>query len=144
MRRVTLIGLTILLTWSCAKEDAWQLNAAGDLLCKKSNPSDCRLADGITARKTADRPSETPSRTKQLEAQFHSWDGSHINLERFVKKTMHNPRSYEHVETRYSDKGDHLVVVTKFRGTNAFGGVVMDSMGAKVDMQGNIIEILPK
>ena len=55
---------------------------------------------------------------------------------------MNNPDSYEHVETRYTDMGDHLRVATKYRGTNAFGGVVTQTTVADVDDNGNVIRIV--
>jgi hypothetical protein len=55
---------------------------------------------------------------------------------------MNDPDSYDHVETRYSDKGDHLIVKTTFRGKNAFGGVVKNWVIAKVDLNGNVIEVI--
>jgi len=55
---------------------------------------------------------------------------------------MNDPDSYDHVETVYWDKGDHLIVRTTFRGKNAFGGIVRNSTRAKVDLDGNVIAIL--
>jgi hypothetical protein len=81
-------------------------------------------------------------RRNRFKAQFSAWDGSHRNLERFVKQTMHNPDSYEHVETTYGDRGGHLLVRTVFRGTNAFGGVVRNSVTAKVSLDGQILSIV--
>ena len=46
------------------------------------------------------------------------------------------------VETTFWDKGDHLIVVTKFRGKNAFGGVVLNSVTAKCDLDGNVLSIV--
>lgn len=90
---------------------------------------------------------ETPKTAEELrkelvEKHFSAWDGSHIGLTRVIKDSMNDPKSYEHVETRYSDKGDHLIVSTTFRGKNAFGGVVKNTVVAKVDLEGNVIEIL--
>lgn len=81
-------------------------------------------------------------RKKKIEALFSAWDGSMPSLERIVKKGMNDPDSYKHDETRYIDKGDYLIVVMSFRGTNAFGGVVRNSVTAKVDLQGNVLQIL--
>lgn len=81
-------------------------------------------------------------RKKKVESQFSAWDGSHRGLERIIKKTMNDPDSYDHVETVYWDRGSHLVVKTTFRGKNAFGGVVVNWVKAKSDMDGNIIEII--
>ena len=55
---------------------------------------------------------------------------------------MNDPDSYEHDETRYIDNGDHLVVITSFRGKNAFGGVVRNAVTAKTDMNCTVIEII--
>ncbi|PXX88759.1 hypothetical protein DIT71_17275 [Marinobacter vulgaris] len=81
-------------------------------------------------------------RKEKIRSQFSSWDGSHLNLERFVKKRMHNPDSYEHVETTYGDRGNHLVVRTVFRGTNALGAVVTNSITAKVSHNAQILEVI--
>lgn len=81
-------------------------------------------------------------RKKQIETQFSSWDGSHRGLEKVVKDAMNDPDSYEHVETRYIDNGNYLIVITSFRGKNAFGGVVKNTVRAKVDMNGNVLQII--
>jgi len=92
--------------------------------------------------------SEPQPRTKeeirydQIKTGFSAWDGSHIELTKLIKRTMNNPNSYEHVETTYSDNGDHLIVSTTFRGTNAFGGVVTNRIAAKVSLNGTIIQVL--
>jgi len=38
--------------------------------------------------------------------------------------------------------GDYLIVKTTFRSKNAFGGVVVNWVEAKGDVDGNIIEII--
>lgn len=81
-------------------------------------------------------------RKKNIKSQFSAWDGSHRNLESVIKKSMNNPDSYDHAETIYWDRGDHLVVQTSFRGTNAFGGVVKNTVRAKVSLDGKILQIL--
>lgn len=81
-------------------------------------------------------------REQLIERQFSAWDGSHRKLEAFVKSAMHDPASYEHVATRYWDRGDFLVVQTEFRGKNAFGGVVKNHVKAKVALDGEVMEIV--
>ena len=81
-------------------------------------------------------------RKEQIEKNFSAWDGSHRGLTALIKKSMNDPDSYGHVESVYWDKGDHLVVKTTFRGKNAFGGVVKNWVMAKVDLNGNVIEII--
>ena len=101
------------------------------------------LALGSTDSTTSDTP-KTPeeSRKEQIEKQFSVWDGSHRGLTEMIKKSMNDPNSYEHVETRYVDKVDHLIVRTEFRGKNAFGGVVKNSVTAKVNLDKGGIQII--
>ena len=71
---------------------------------------------------------------------FSAWDGSCRNLERSIKNNMNDPDSYEHIETRYSydpDEG-YFDVVTKFRGRNGFGGMVVNAVKAKVLFDGTV------
>ena len=82
------------------------------------------------------------ARKELIGKHFSAWDGSHDGLTKLIKSSMNDPKSYEHVETRYSDKGDHLIVGTTFRGKNAFGGVVTSTIIAKVDLSGNVIEVI--
>lgn len=79
---------------------------------------------------------------KSLKGQFSEWDGSHRALEKIIKEGMNDPDSYEHVSTKYWIVGDHLIVLTKFRGKNAFGGIVTNSVKAKVSLDGSEINIL--
>lgn len=81
-------------------------------------------------------------RSKLIEKQFSAWDGSHRNLEKAIKASMNDPASYEHVKTTYTDLGEFLIVKTVFRGKNAFGGTITNTVSAKVGMDGNVIKIL--
>lgn len=86
----------------------------------------------------------TPKTERQIEVekQFSAWDGSHSGLTTLIKKSMNDPDSYEHIETRFNDEGDYILVITKFRGANAFGGKVINTVSAKVDFSGNVIEVI--
>ncbi|RRA92426.1 hypothetical protein [Paenimyroides viscosum] len=64
-----------------------------------------------------------------------SWDGSHRELVKYVKKNMHNPKSFEHVETQYGVTGDYAGLVMIYRGTNSFGATVSNSIKAKVSLE---------
>ncbi|QFK70380.1 hypothetical protein F7984_03545 [Pradoshia sp. D12] len=81
-------------------------------------------------------------RKSLIEKQFSSWDGSHKNVTKYIKSQMNDEDSYEHVETVYWDMKDHLVVRTTFRGNNAFGAKVKNSVKAKVSLEGEITEII--
>jgi hypothetical protein len=87
------------------------------------------------------KEAKAAAREKKIEDQFSAWDGSHRKLEDFIKKNINDPDSYEHVKTVYWDRGDFLVVKTTFRGNNAFGGKVKNSVRAKVSLDGEILEI---
>lgn len=77
-------------------------------------------------------------RQKAIESQFSAWDGSHINLTKLIKRSMNDPASYEHVETKYWEYPDGLLVATTFRGNNAFGGKVLQTIKAEVTLQGTV------
>jgi hypothetical protein len=87
-------------------------------------------------------PDTVALRQELIKRQFSSWDGSHINLEKFVKKNMHDPDSYEHVETKYSDSGNKLIVELTYRGKNVFGAKVLNSIKAEVSLYGEVINVL--
>jgi len=82
------------------------------------------------------------SRKEKIEKQFSAVDGSHRNLTKYIKDTMNDPESYEHVKTVYQDKGDYLIVSTTYKGKNLFGGSVKNTIKAKVSLDGDILEIL--
>lgn len=99
---------------------------------------------GGSAKEVPKNSDGTPKTERQIkvESQFSSWDGSHPGLERLIKDNMNDPDSYEHIETRILDKGSYIFVITKFRGANAFGGKVVNTISAKVDFNGNVLEIV--
>jgi hypothetical protein len=82
------------------------------------------------------------ARRRLIEQQFSDWDGSHRNLTNLIKNSMNDPKSYKHLDTRFFDNGDHLIVQTEFRGSNAFGGIVRSTIRAKVSIEGQVIEII--
>ena len=79
------------------------------------------------------------TRVEQIENQFSAWDGSHIKLTREIKKTMNDPESFDHIETRFKDLGNEIVIHESFRGKNAFGGLVINKVIATVDVEGNVL-----
>ena len=46
---------------------------------------------------------------------------------------MNNPDSYKHVETKAANKSDYILVVTTFRGENAYGATITSTYTAKCD-----------
>ena len=90
---------------------------------------------------TQSRKTHIETREEKIEKHFSAWDGSHIELTKVIKASMNDPESYKHVETRYGDQGDYIIVKTTFRGKNTFGGVVTNWVTAKCDLNGKVIEI---
>jgi DNA-directed RNA polymerase subunit RPC12/RpoP len=85
----------------------------------------------------ASAPPPAPlTRTQQIESQFSSWNGAHRNLEETVKARLKDPDSYEHIETRYTDRGDYISVYMKYRAKNGFGGYVVETAVANCTLAG--------
>jgi len=80
------------------------------------------------------------SRAEKLKGMFSAYDGSHRGLVSAVEKNMNDPDSFDHVETRFSDKGDYILVYMKYRGKNSFGALVLGEITVKSDLDGNIFE----
>ena len=100
-----------------------------------------KIAEIEAKQKAAQDARLAADRKKRIESGFSAWNGSHIALTRIIKKSMNDPKSFEHVETTYGDRGDYLVVKTTFRGKNAYGGVVLNWITAKCDLDGDVIEV---
>ncbi|MCT8345445.1 MULTISPECIES: hypothetical protein [Photorhabdus] len=81
-------------------------------------------------------------------SKFSGWDGSYRPLEKIIKENMHDESTYKHVETTYRlilDKNPHAVIETTFKGSNAYGGIVKQTISANVDIKtGQIINIISK
>jgi hypothetical protein len=100
-------------------------------------------SDDTTAEVVEERvltPEE--QREKQISRQFNAWDGSHIELRKYVKARLHDPSSFEHVISRSWDQKDHLVVSMEYRAANGFGALRRSVIKAKVTLDGTIIEIM--
>lgn len=69
------------------------------------------------------------------------WEGSGIELTTHIKENMNDPDSYQHIKSQHYYKNGILYITTEFRGKNAFGGVVKETLSATVDLNCNIIEI---
>jgi len=77
-----------------------------------------------------------------IESQFSKLDGRHIKLVQLIKPRLNDPKSFEHVETRYSKQGDDIIVFMTYRAKNEYGAVMMGSIKAKVCYSNDVIEIL--
>ncbi|EPH7218849.1 hypothetical protein ACS3L2_001549 [Serratia marcescens] len=77
---------------------------------------------------------------------FSGWDGSYRPLEKLIKQSMNDDSSYKHVETvshLVLGKDPHAVVKTRFKGTNSYGGIVTQTVTARIDTKtGDVVEII--
>lgn len=82
------------------------------------------------------------ARNERIASQFNPFTGEHFNLVDRVRRSMNDPSSYRHVETGYRDDLDTLYVVMTFRGTNAFGAMVIQGVEATIDAySGEVLEM---
>lgn len=83
-------------------------------------------------------------RDARVQKQFSSWDGSHQGVAKYIKQSLRDPKSFEHVDTQFDDRVINLVVTTTYWYKDAAGQKVKGSITAKVDLDGNILEVLSK
>lgn len=96
------------------------------------------IQDLKVAKKEADKINK---RKVSILNQFNVYDGSHKGLQEMVVNSMNDPSSYEHVSTKYIDKGDHISVTTSFRGKNAFGAIVIGTKQADYSIDGKLLRV---
>jgi len=85
---------------------------------------------------------------ERVEAPINHFDGSHRELERYIKAGMIDPDSYEHVKTTYIMPADSnaltAIFTTVYRGKNFFGATVENAITARCDLEsGRVIEVIP-
>lgn len=103
------------------------------------------LIGGPSESDTTEQPTTlTPEQQhkKRIESGFSGWDGSHKQLTKIIKESMHDPDSYDHVKTTYIDTGKDLIIETTYRGKNAYGGLVLNKTNAKASYDGQVTSIL--
>lgn len=76
------------------------------------------------------QPARDPNDIKNF---LSSWDGSNRELVKLVKSAMNDPKSFEHVETRFIDRGNSLKLFMTYRGKNAFNATVTNKVSADFD-----------
>ncbi len=89
--------------------------------------------------KSKSTPKTNEERVSELQS---GYDGSIRSVVKFVKNSMNDPDSFEHVETRtgFYEK-ESFIVSMKYRGKNPFGGVITKYIDLKVDYSGNVISV---
>lgn len=113
---------------------------------KKLTPEEQAAVDAKVkeAEAKAKADAEKADFDKWVKDQFSAWDGSHITLVKLVKENMNDPKSFEHDTTTYVEDGDMKGITVKmvFRGKNAFGGVIKNTVIAHVDRATNKVTVI--
>jgi len=78
---------------------------------------------------------------RKVKQQFAA-DGSNWIFVYYLKKQLHDPESFEHIETRYKDNQDHVYVEMRFRALNGFGAKRIFMKSAKVSIDNETVEFL--
>lgn len=77
----------------------------------------------------------------QMLSHFSRWDGSHRNLEKYIKSNLKDPSSYDHTKTSFRGYDDYYIVTSTYRAKNSFGALVLENIKAKIDYDGNLLKI---
>lgn len=73
---------------------------------------------------------------------FTGMDGYNLPLVKYVKEHLHNPDSFEHVETKFILKDSYALVFMKYRAKNGFNALILNTITAKVDFDCQVVEII--
>ena len=88
--------------------------------------------------------SQGDARKRQVKEQFSSWDGSNKALTKYVRQSLTNPESFEHVRTTFEDRVIHLIVTMTYKSRNGAGTVVTNTIVAKVGLDGKVLEVVSR
>jgi hypothetical protein len=80
---------------------------------------------------------ERESRRKKIE---NAAIRAQVTLKRLAKRSLMDPSSFKELETKSFDRGDHISVEITCRGSNVFGGKVVNRALARATTEGEIIE----
>lgn len=61
-----------------------------------------------------------------------------VNMIAAIKAAMHDPDSFDLVDDRALDAGDHITMVMTYRGKNGFNATRTETVGATLDLNGTI------
>ncbi|WP_416305191.1 hypothetical protein [Neptunicella sp. SCSIO 80796] len=101
-----------------------------------------RTTSTTSTQTATPKPKAPPTIDEKIKKQFSAWDGSHYGLEKIIKKSMNDPDSYKHIETRYVKEDNDILVITEFSGKNAFNATVKNSIAGKFTFDGQLLEII--
>lgn len=87
------------------------------------------------------KASKPLTREQRIDKQFN-YDGSFTPLVVEVIKTLKDPDSFEHIETKVMDREENLFITMKYRARNSLGGMVIEQASAIYWPDKNQFEII--
>lgn len=85
---------------------------------------------------------------EKIEKQFTSWDGSHIQLKKYIKNNLKDPNSFEHIKTTYTptpitdiEGNEYITVNMEYRAKNSFWWYIVETYKAFYSIEGLPIKI---
>lgn len=92
----------------------------------------------VSEEKAAPKPL---TRDQRIDKEFN-YDGSFTPLVVEVIKSLKDPDSFEHIETKVMDREDNLFITMKYRARNSLGGMVVEQASAIYWPDKNQFEII--
>ena len=110
---------------------------------KKTEENETKRVETV-AKEVVQEEFEKEKLDSDFRLQFSVWNGSHDKTVKYVKAQMHNPKSFEYVETKYIDYAEKgfRVISMKYRGTNLYNAVITQTIWVNVDLEGNVTKVL--
>ncbi len=80
----------------------------------------------------------------RIERHFSKLDGSYTPFKEYIKESLNDPSSFEHIETKFADHKDGTASVwMKFRGKNEYGDIVTKVAKCTLDINtGNFSNVI--
>jgi 4-amino-4-deoxy-L-arabinose transferase-like glycosyltransferase len=139
-------------TWTSMKvNEAYQRSPAGILEAKNDAATEAiRLQNERNEEATranlemAENYRNNIAASKDKIAGCINWRGQVPALTEYIKTRLHNPRSFEHVQTRAIDLGEKVKIVMDYRGENGFGATRAESVVATISPGDcSVVEVVP-
>lgn len=86
---------------------------------------------------------EELARRKKVAELTRGWERTGPVLETHIKGRMHDPDSFEHIETSYRDNGDRIIVSTTFRAKDRQGETQIVVAVGHISLDGHILYMAP-
>lgn len=108
-----------------------------------------KLEKEMQAKKQAELEASPEYQYNEWVKEQFSTLGRNYDLEFLVKDNLNDSKSFEHIETIYTDYGlnakednkPNIIVIMKFRAKNKLGGYVVNEVTAHIDYDTNSIKI---